>query len=626
MKTSARMQRLRPRGVALACIAFFYSHTSTAQTELELKEVVVTANRTGQLLTEALPHTTVITSQDIVRSQAVDVGQLLQREAGVQITQSGGRGTAASLFIRGASATQVLVLIDGVPITKQDASGAVSLEHLMLEQVERIEVVRGNVSAIYGTGAVGGVVQIFTKQGRGKPSAQITAEVGSRDSSKFALAVQGSFGEEGATRLSAGLGTNSTDGFSAINTDDRPAASPDKDGYKNRNASFALSQQVAKGHTIGLRASQSKGRFDFDSIFDTPVDIHTGRTDIQTVTVFADNQFTRNWNSKLSWSDSRDDNRNRYQTSFPFNDRYISRNRVLNWTNAIELAPDWQLSAGLEQQRQGVDTDDGFGGFYNESRRVNALFAGVQGQVGSHALQLNVRRDRVGVKNASSRTETTGYLGYGYSITPHWKVLANASTAFNIPPLGYLYAPFFGNPDLKPEKARSRELGVQWTQGAHVMRATAFRTRSRDLFAYDFTTFRFENVDRSKNSGLEVSYSAQLGDTGIKASLTRQNPKNEVTGEVLARRAKDLASVSIDQALGAWRLGADARYSGSRKDGANVLGSYVVGDVSARYAFTKELQAYGRIENVGNVRYQTVYGYNQVPRSVFVGLSWTPTF
>jgi vitamin B12 transporter len=606
---------------ASACAPF---NLALAQNVPQLKEVVITASRSPQLITDALPHTTVLNAADIENSQSTDLTSLLQKEAGFQFTQNGGRGTSSTIFLRGAASVQVLVLVDGIPINKQDASGGASVEHLMLDQIERVEIVRGNVSAIYGTGAIGGVVQIFTKQGGGKPRASLTAEVGSRGSSKLSAGVQTSFGVDNATKLSAGVSTNRTRGFSALDTSiaANASANPDDDGYTNRNWSFALSHDLVKGHTLGLSTTHSDGKGNFDNAFGTPTDIHKSRTRVDATTLYTHNRITTDWLSKLTLSESRDRYANDYQTAFPSQDEYISKNRMFNWTNTIALGADWLATVGLEQQRQGVNVDDGFGGLYAQKRRVNAGFAGVQGQAGSHSLQINVRRDVAqGLEN-----QNTGYLGYGYAITPAWKLIASTSTAFNIPPLGYLYAPFFGNPDLKPEKARSRELGLQYSEGNHVLRATVFNTRSTDQFVYDFTSSQFQNIARSKNSGLEVSYNGQIGKTELRGSLTSQKPVDETTGDTLRRRAKTLASLSVSQPIGPWTLGAGLSYSGVRQDDTNTLDAYTLVDISARYQITKELKLFGRVENLSNAKYQTAYGYNQSPRAVFVGINWQPGF
>jgi vitamin B12 transporter len=594
---------------ALACASFSYAQT-------ELPTIVVTASRAPQQLADAIAHTTVLTARDIANSQAQDLQSLLAREAGIQINQNGGRGAASSIFMRGAASSQVLVLLDGVPLTKQDTSGAVSLEHVPLDQIDRIEIVRGNVSAVYGTGAIGGVVQLFSKSGAGRPRMQLTMELGTRGSSKLSASAQTSFGVDAATKIAVGLGQNKTDGFSAINTAQLAAANADKDGYKNTNSSFSLSHDLSKGHTLGLRLVQATGEFDYDSGFATPADLQTGRTKLQTTSLYSHHQFTQAWSSKLSYSESQDNNKT-IDTGLV--GRYRSNNRIVNWSNQVALSKDWQLSAGLEQQRQAASVDDGYGGIYDRSRQVSAVFAGVQGKFGAHALQLNLRHDKV-----PADRQSTHYLGYAYQFTPEWKLSASDSSAFNTAPLGYLYAPFFGNPSLKSEKAGSRELGLQWSRGREVLRATYFSTRSKNLFEYDFTSSIFQNVAKTKNSGLEISYTGQLAGMDTRASLTSQDPRDEVTGKLLNRRARTLASLGVSQPVGAWRWGADMRYGSARLDGTQSLASHLVTDLSLRYSISPELTAYGRIENLSDKRYQTVYGYNQAPRGVFVGLNWLP--
>jgi vitamin B12 transporter len=613
----------RARSVAVAAAATCLSAGWVqAQTQI-LPEVVVTPTRTAQPLADALPHTTVLGAEDIVRSQAVDLPSLLVREAGFQFNQNGGRGTASSVFLRGASSLQVLVLVDGVPITKQDATGSVSLEHLMLDQIERVEIVRGNVSAVYGSGAIGGVIQIFSKKAAGAPSAQISAEAGSRGSFKLAASAQAVVGD-GGTRVSAGVSSNTTDGFSAINTAQLTSANPDADGYRNESVSFSLAQDWSKGHSFGLRFSQSNGRYDYDSgeSFDAPTDLHTGRTRVQSASLYSENRFTLDWLSRLTLSFSEDDGHNDVQSASSFNFDNRTRNRIANWTNTLGLGDAVVLTGGLEVQRQAYDSQDSFGGDLLERRTSRAQFVGISGDWGAHSLQANARRD----KAQGFKGETTGYLGYGYKLGSAWKVLASASSAVNIPPLGYLFDPFSGNPNLRPEKAQSRELGLQYSLDSHIVRATVFSTRTRDLLLYNFNTFGFENIGASKNQGLELSYSGQFDNTNLRASLTAQNPKDETTGQTLRRRAKQLAALSLSHPVGAWRLGADWRYSASRLDGAERLAAYSVVDLSARYAIAKNWEAYARIENAGKQSYQTAFGYNQTPRGFFAGLRWTPQF
>lgn len=599
---------------ALTCLFINPAH---AQSDTEsLPPVVVTASRLEQSLHDALPHTTVLTREDIERSQLVDLPSLIEREAGLQVTRNGGPGTATSLFMRGVPTSQMLLLVDGVPLTKQDASGSLSLEQLMLDQIERIEIVRGNVSAIYGSGAVGGVVQVFTRRGHGEPRASVSVSGGSRGTFEASAGLNG---KRDDTAFSLGVSHYGTEGFSAQDPEKTPGTNPDDDGYRNRSLSLSLSQDVAAGHTLGGQLLASDGDTDFDSSFGAPADIQTSRTKLSTVRLFSDNRINDSWASRLSVSRLEDENRSHDNGAFGYDSRYQTRTDMLLWVNTLTLAANWSATAGLEHQSQSIDTNDGFGGLYERDRALDAVFGGVAGSSGPHSVQLNLRYDHI----EDTGSETTGYLGYGFEIGSGFKVVASASTAFTAPPLGYLYAPFFGNADLKPELARSAELGLQYAAGPQLVRATLFQSKARDQLQYNFVTSRFENISRARNRGLEVSASGQFDNTGLRASFTAQDPIDEDTGERLPRRAKTLASVSATHDVGAWTLGGNLRYTGSRPDiGNQTLDSYVVLDLTAAWKLSPSLNLFARLENAADERYETAYGYNQAPRGLFVGLRW----
>lgn len=585
----------------------------------QLPEVVVTANRSQQMLADALPHTTVLGRDVIDRSQAVDLPALLSREAGFQFTQNGGPGTATNLFLRGSASLQVLVLVDGVPLTKQDTTGTVSLEHVMLDQVERVEVVRGNVSAIYGSGAIGGVIQIFTRQGQGSPKAYGTVEVGSYGSARANIGVSGSTGD---TRYSLGAGRHTTRGFSANNTTQFPNENPDSDGYRNTNFSLSVSHDLAKGQTFGLRAQGSDSNVASDGGgFGTTTDIYKGSNSLSTWSLYTHNQVTTNWRSELTWSQGRE--KSIYDarlTAFPYDSDSVSRSQTANWTNIIAIDA-WRVTLGAERQTQRIDATDSFSTQTNRSRGVTSVFAGLSGDIGEHSLQFNARRDAADAIAA----KTTGYAGYGFRIDESWKIIASASTAFNLPPLGYLFDPFSGNPSLRPEAARSTELGLQWARDGDVLRATVFRTKIQDLLLYDFATFAFNNVTSATNKGLELSYSGKLAETDLRASVTLQDPIDESTGLRLVRRARTMASFGASRPFGPWTIGADVRYTGARPDTPPKpsLGAYTLVNLSARYALSDSLALTARTENLLGRDYQTAYGYNQPGRSYFVGLVWS---
>ena len=581
-------------------------------------EVVITASRTEQILTDVLPHTTVLGRDAIEQSQVLDLPTLLSREAGFQFTQTGGRGGQATAFLRGAASLQVLVLVDGVPVTKQDTTGAVSLEHIMLDQVDRIEIVRGNVSAIHGSGAVGGVIQVFTRQGQGQPTVYASAERGSQGTQRWNA---GTHGAVGPMAYAVFVGRLRTDGINAAHLSQTTNANPDTDGYRNNNHALNLSYKLSPDHKLGVRSTHSKGLFDYDvpGSFSVPSDVHQGRTQLDSHTLYWSGRLGPLWSSHLNFSDARERNDTATVGGYSFTTQAQTRTRMLSWTHQWDL-PSMVLTAGLDQQTQGIDmATDGVSGL-SRKRKAHAFFGGVVYKRSAHNLQFNLRRDDV--QDLSAKDSV--YLGYGYDLNAQWKLIASHATAFNMPPLGYLFDPYYGNPSLRPETANTQEVGVQWAQGPHRLRSTWFSTLTKDLLLYDMGSFQFSNVSRVKNQGLETSYSGRFHMTDLRASLSLQDPVNEATGQQLVRRAKTLASVSVSQSLGLLSLGGNLRYTSARPDieGKPALTSNTLLDLTARYSLSRDWTLFGRVENATDSRYQTAYGYNQLPRTTMLGLSW----
>jgi len=611
-----RTLRARNFGMALHALSLLSLASCAAMAQTVPTQMVVTASRTEQILTDALPHTTVLGRDAIEQSQLTDLSSLLAREAGFQFTQSGGRGSQSTTFLRGAASLQVLVLVDGMPMSKQDTTGAVSLEHIMLDQVDRIEIVRGNVSAIHGSGAVGGVIQVFTRHGQSGHTGYMTAEAGTLGTSRVNLGTQGKHGDFG---YAVSLGTLSTRGINAANLSQTPNANPDADGYRNDNHSVHLSYDLGPDHKVGLRSTHFNGRFDYDSGFGTPTDVHKGTTRIDNNTVYWSGQLSPNWSSRLNFSEATERNTTDTVGGYSYTTQAETRTRLLSWTHQFQLQS-LVLSAGVDHQTQGIDTGTDGVNELSRERSANAVYGGLVYTRAAHSAQFNLRHDSVqGLAGKDSV-----YLGYGYALNPQWKLIASHATAFNVPPLGYLYDPYSGNPALRPETATTHEVGVQWASGPHRLRSTLFDTRTKDLLLYDMNTWQFSNVSSVKNQGLETSYSGRINATDLSASLTLQDPVNEATGQPLVRRAKTLVSASLSQAVGLLTLGGAVRYTGARPDlsGNPELASFVLLDLTARYTLTRDWTLFGRIENATDSHYQTAYGYNQLPRTTTVGLSW----
>ncbi len=590
--------------------------------EKTLEPVVVTASRVEQLQKEAIPSTTVITSQMIQNKKLADLPSLLKSEAGIEMTQSGGAGSTTSLFMRGMNANQMLILLDGVPIRDVTSIGsAAALEHIQPDQIDRIEIVRGNVSAIYGTGAMGGVIQIFTRQGSGKPTANVYAEYGSHDTTKFGAGVSGQ-SDGGGTRFALSATRYKTHGFSSINTEKKTFANPDDDGDRNISVSASLAQRLNENNEIGARLYLYDAKFDYDNDYSSdPKEITRGTSKQRTISAYSKNRLTSDWNSTLTLSNSeiRRDNKS-VESSYTSSYGYKSEENLMQWVNQIALSTNWTATAGVDIGHERADV----GGSNKVSRTNYSTYAGIMGKINAHNFQANVRYDHV----ENSGSDVTGYLGYGYDLNSNWKLIASASTSFLAPTLYQQYATFQLNDDLKAERSRNIEAGIQYSHGKTLVRATVFEWRSSDLL--DFISrnndWKYYNVDRAKNLGFELNAQTTLAGLDWRANLTIQDPKNRDTDKTLGRRAKNYGNLGVSKTFGQWYLGGDLQYTGSRYDGpsasANTLDSYWLANLDARFNLNKNVSIYARIENLFNKDYETAWGYNQAGRGAYVGVNF----
>jgi vitamin B12 transporter len=582
--------------------------------------VVITASRTEQPLRDAIPHTTILTRKDISDSQAVDLPSLLRREAGFEYTQNGGVGAVTGLFMRGGRSAQTLILVDGMRV-EDAAFGSTAIQHIMLDEVERIEIVRGNVSSLYGSGGIGGVVQVFTRRGHGTPapSAEITA--GSRGTSKLSAAYGG---EVDATRFNVTLSRFDTRGFSAIDTRLAPNANPDADGYRNESVSGNLIQRISAQHEVGVLMVHSRGRLDYDSAFGLPTDTHESAQDLGMLQAYWEAHPVGRWTSRLTLgegTDERTDLRNG-----AFNNSSNTRSRQLIWDNRLRAAPAHEFAVGLEALRQELQNS----GLLPQRRDRNADSArlGYLGRLGAHSLQVNLRTEDY----SDFGRANTHFLGYGYDVTQAWRLTASTSTAFRAPTFIDLFG-FGGNAALRPERARTRELGVRWAEGPNLVRVVAFDTRYQDAITFDVQTFTVRNVRKASVNGVESSYSGELAGFDLRAALTVQDATEQEPGgqELPAiRRAKRYGSLAAYRSLGRLRLGGELIASGARPDTNIVSGArlsdagYSVVNLTARYEIDKRLFVAARLQNAFDEKYQLVNGFNTPRRGVFLTAGWQP--
>ncbi|MDC7691617.1 TonB-dependent receptor domain-containing protein [Vogesella indigofera] len=596
--------------VALAC-----SQAALAANAVTLDEVVVTATRTATPVAKVLSDITVLGREEIAQSGSLTISELLSREAGVEFYSNGGEGKSSSLMLRGATAKQTVVLIDGMRVVSATA-GTTSLENLNLDAIERIEILRGPASSLYGADAIGGVVQIFSKRGSGTPA--LNANVGVGAEGKRVIGA-GLSGKADRTAFNLAFNHNRTDGISA-RSNRLSSYNPDRDGYENTTYTASVQHELAAGHSLNLTAFQSESRSEYDQS-STKQDESKSRLSGQSLEL--KNRLGERWSSSLRYSYSTDKSLNYTNGNFSNASSYFeTRQNEWQWQNDLNLDAAGQLALGLVNTEQHVLSSTAF----SQTRRsVNAAFAGYQGEFGAHRLQGSVRHD----DNSQFGGHTTGQIGYGFVPATGWLLRGAYGTAFKAPTFNDLYWPlsfgYQGNPDLKPEEARNRELSVQWRQQAHSVKFTAFDNRIDNLIVTkpDFSTV--DNIDKARIIGQTLEVSTVLGSVNLAANVTSQRARDEKTGNTLQYRSKLHGGITASVALDRSTLSAELRAAGKRPakaDNSEYLAGYGIVNLGADYQLDKQWTLNAKLSNVGDKRYQTVKDYNQPGRGWFVGVRY----
>lgn len=572
-----------------------------------LQEMVVTANRIEQPLSDLVADMSIIDAPTIERQGPGSVADVLARVPGIQITRNGGPGTATSVFLRGADSRFTAVYVDGVRMDSQSTGGA-SWQSIPLALIDRIEVLRGPAAAVYGSDAMGGVVQIFTKKGDGPAQPYAGLGVGSRGTF---TAEAGISGGAGGWDYALGLSRSQTDGFNARTA---ATANPDKDDYRSNAVSGRLGYQLNRQHRLEatLLASDVNSGYDI-----SPVDDDRSLNKMYALGLNWRAQWTAQYSTKLQFSQSRDYYETRpspYQTDTRLQN-YLFQNE---WRLGVHT-----LTAALERRDDALTN-----GGIDRDRHQNALALGYGLNTGPHTVQLNLRRD----DDSEFGGKTTGSAAYGYAFATHWRATATVGTAFRVPTLYQRFSEY-GDASLQPEKSRNAELGLRWAQGAHSFSATAYRNRVTDLINFsspgscDSPFGCYANVGKARLEGITLAGTTKLGAFNLHGSVDFQNPRDTENDKLLARRAKRYATLGAETRAAGWTWAADLQTSAKRFDNAantNVLGGYTLFNLSAQTEVAKDVNLIARINNLADKRYQTARTYATEGRSVYVGVKWMP--
>lgn len=595
------------RGQALALAISSIAFPAVADEAM----IVVTATRQATRSNELLSDVSVITRADIDEAGQSTVEQLLATQPGIEYAANGGPGTTSSIFIRGASSKQTIVLIDGQRVGSA-SSGDVAFSRIPPSQIDHIEILRGPASSLYGADAIGGVIQIFTRRGEGPLRLNASAGYGTYGTADAGAGFSG--GNE-AISYSLQIGHYKTAGFNAISNPAKSSYNPDRDGYRNTNYSGSFAFRPAQGHEIGVNLMHSNGISKYDS---TPkARDFANDQDLGAYSIFSRNRLGEAWTSTLRLGSSKDDSTNLR------NDVAISIFRTdqdqATWQNDIQL-PVGRAMLAAEYLRQRLS---GTTAYQVTERSIRSLLAGWNGSLGDHRLQFNLRRD----DNSQFGGKTTGFVAYGYQFNPDWRAHASYGTAFRAPSFNELYYPNTGfgggNPDLKPEVSRNREVGVDWERGAHRFFALYFNNKVSDLIA----GWPPVNVSKATLSGTSLGYEGGFSDWRFGISADFQQPRDDDTGKRLVRRADEQMKTRLSRAYGNWNFGGEWLLVGKRyEDAANTrkLGGYGLVNLFADYRIDRDWTLFARGNNIFNKNYELALDYATPRASVFAGIRYAP--
>lgn len=574
-------------------------------------EVVVTGSRFPESLATAVRPVRVITAQDIRASGAATLAEVLASLGGMETVSTGGQGQPSGVFIRGANSAQTVVLVDGVRIGSATL-GTVPMESLPLALIERVEVLAGASSSLYGADAVGGVIQVFTKRAGRTPQASMAVTVGDQGLWQLATTYTRRMGD---TDISLGANMLATDGINATTPDNTYSYNPDRDGYRNQGYNARLSQRLEGGHLVDVQWLRSDNKVHFDD--GAPGDsLNTNRTQTLAVhwagplgeVVDSDLRVARSWDEAT--------------TAGAYPARFNTQQDQLSWLNRVKLAAG-TLTAGLEWLEQRVDSDTVY---VQSARNTYAGLLGWRARYGALGVQADLRHDQ----SSAYGGYTTAQLGCAYQVGPDLRLRASAGTAFKAPSFNEMYYPGFGNVNLKPERSQSFELGAEAKVGPVDLSATLFDNRMRDLIDYAPPDYLPVNVANANTSGLTFTAATVLGaDTRARLSLTLQDPKDSTTGHQLRRRAQQFGSVHLSHRLGDVQLGTDLTLVGERFDSSDEaaysrMGGYGLVAMFASWQFRPEWSLEGRVSNLGDKAYTQAQGYTTPGRLAQVTLRWTP--
>ena len=597
---------------------------------LKLPDVLISANRQVEARNDSSAANTVFTRDDIDRLQPTSVVDLLSRVPGVQVAQAGGRGSLPEVYIRGTKAAQSLVLVDGQRIGNS-TSGDSNLQHLNIQQIERVEVLRGSRSVIYGSDAIGGVIQIFTRRGA-EPGLQPRLQMGFGSNQTWERSLGLSGGDQD-TRFNLGASLDETAGINR--THESYPSDGDHDAYRNQALSFSLSHSFNDDIEAGLNILDNRGKSEFDNPFGR-FDMNTFESvqqkpysdfTVSSVSSYVDARLNDAWQSRveIGHSENREDTLDKLSDEDSVFNTYRDS---LNWQNDLQLNEQHSLILGADWYEDRVNSSTAFD---EDSRWNRAAFVQHRFRAEHFSTELGLRHDdnqQFGSQNSWSGTLTL-------PVNADNDLLLTYSEGFRAPTFNDLYYPDFSNPNLKPETSKSYEL--QWrSQLSETSRleTSLYRTDLEDAIIFGSQS-RPENVASARINGFEAALKQELFGWQSNLGLSIIDPRDRDTGHTLARRARRTVNLDLDRQFDRLGLGATWQAVSSSYDDENnqqPLGGYGLLGLRSSWTVNREVSLQMKVDNLLDKSYSRAlysyqgnqYGYREEGRALMFGVTWTP--
>jgi len=559
--------------------------------------IIVTATRTEIPLSDAIVPVTVITREDIELSLATDLAELLRFEAGIDIGRNGGPGQSTSVFLRGTESNHTLVLVDGVRMNPGTLGGA-AIQHIAPEMIERVEIVKGARSALFGTDAIGGVINIITRRAK---DAYVETSVGAGSfDSRSGYISGGDHGENGEFGIT--LNWQETDGYAPrVDSDIRR-------GYDNLSANLYAAKRFGNSE-ISARHWHTEGNVEYLDFFLSPVDQDFENS---TTAVELNTHVATRGTSKLIVSLMQDD---------------ISQNQVDDFVRSDRVGLDWQynhafashtLTGGLFAIDEAASTLS-YGSGFDEETAVRAVFLQDQWSRERHRTFVALRL----TDHETFGQRTTWNAEYAYEISSAWTFNVGLGHAFRAPDATDRFG-FGGNPNLNPELADEAQLGLRYSSATgHSVDIEFYSNDIDDLIEFDLQSFELKNIAQAEIRGAQIGYEYRGDRYVVHAEIVKQRADNALTGERLLRRAEETASISLARDIGEHRIGISLLASGDREDFGGVkLDGYLLANLHGQIQIGDSWALFARIENLLDSKYETAHNFGMQERGGFVELKY----